>query len=175
MGLLARVLGKDKPPAEALAGLLPDERVTAWGVAAAGEAVVATPRGLWLGSGEERRRLSWDTIHKATWAEDVLIILPGVEVEPGVVEDAKPVRVTLAEPRDLPAEVRARVTRSVAYSTHHTLPHGGVRIVARRVPGVDGLTWVLRFDDGTDRADPDIRQRAAEQLDLARELADVPH
>jgi hypothetical protein len=63
----------------------------------------------------------------------------------------------------------------VAYSTHHTLDGGGVRILARRVPGRDGLTWLLRFDDGTDRADPQIRQRAAELLDAARELADVPH
>jgi hypothetical protein len=175
VGLLTRVFGKDKPPGEALAGLLPDERVTAWGVASAGDVVVATPRGLWLGSGEDRSRLSWDAIHKATWSGDVLTVLPGVEVEPGVVEDGTPVRIPLADPRDLPAEVRTRVTRSVAYSTHHTLDGGGVRILARRVPGRDGLTWLLRFDDGTDRADPQIRQRAAELLDAARELADVPH
>ncbi len=174
MGLLTRVFGKDKPPAEALAGLPPDERVTSWAVAGPGEVLVATPLGLWLGADEERHRISWDAIHKATWADGVMTILPGVEVEPGVVADDEPVRVTLAEPRDLPVEVRTRVTRSVAHSSHHTLPGGGVRIVARRVPGVDGLTWVLRFDDGTDRADPEVRQLAAEFLEAARSVDDVP-
>jgi len=170
MSLLARIFGKEHPPAEALVRMDRDERVTAWARADDGQVVVATPRGLWLGAG----RLSWAEIHKATWREGVLIVLPGTEVEPGVVADGPPITVRLAEPRDLPAEVRARVTRSVAYSTQHTLPGGGVRIIARRVPGVDGLTWVLRFDDGTDRADARVRQSAAELLEAARALGDVP-
>ena len=45
--------------------------------------------------------------------------------------------------------------------------------MARRVPGVDGLSWLLRFDDGTDRADPDVRLRAAELLDEVQAAADV--
>jgi hypothetical protein len=176
MGLLTRVFKQGRPPAEALAGLDRDERVTAWATTPSGDVAVATPRGLWLAEGAAgRRRLAWNDIHKATWGDDVLTIVPGVEVEPGVVVDAPHLRLQLAEPRDLPAEVRSRVTRSVAYSTHHTLPGGGVRIVARRVPGVDGLTWVLRFDEGTDRADPEVRQRAAELLDDARAVGDVPH
>jgi hypothetical protein len=175
MSLLARIFSNERPPAEALAGLDTEERVTAWARVGDDEIAVATPRGLWLGAGAARRRLTWDGIHKATWREGVLVLLPGVEIEPGVVADGPPITVQLPEPRDLPAEVRSRVTRSVAYSTHHTLPGGGVRIIARRVPGVDGLTWVLRFDDGTDRADPEVRHSAAELLEAARALADVPH
>jgi hypothetical protein len=174
MSLLARIFSKDRPPAETLAGLEPGERVTAWGTTTKGAAVVATPRGLWIEGADGRRRLSWAEIHKATWDEGLLTITPGVEVEPGVVADAAPIRIRLAEPRDLPAEVRNRVTRSVASSSRHALPGGGVTIVARRVPGVDGLTWVLRFDEGTDRTDPEVRQRAAALLDEARSVSDVP-
>jgi len=45
--------------------------------------------------------------------------------------------------------VRTRVTRSVAYTAHHPLPVGGVRVVGRRVSGVDGLSWAVRYDAGT--------------------------
>lgn len=251
MGLLARIFGADRPPVEARTNLDPDERITAWGTTALGDAIIATPRGLWLPAGSPpaepaagveppavaepavdarpanaelsvdavptagagptaaaepsagvepavvarpadaepaaeaapvadagpagvepamsdgegyRRRLPWHEIHKATWNDGLLTITPGIEVEPGVVADGPPLRIRLAEPRELPAEVRRRVTRSVASSTRHALPDGGVTIVARRQAGIDGLTWVLRFDEGTDRADPEVRQRAAELI-----------
>ena len=45
----------------------------------------------------------------------------------------------LLEPGDVPDQVRTRVTRSVAYTAHHPLPGGGVRVVGRRVSGADGL------------------------------------
>jgi hypothetical protein len=176
MRLLPKLFRVERPPAEALAALEQDERLTGWGSTTSGEVVLATTRGVWLpASGSEpRRRLSWHTIHKATWDQNVLKIVPGVEVEPGIVVDAPPVIVHLQEPRNLPAEVRTRVTRSVAHSSHHPLPGGGVRVVARRVAGKDGLTWVLRFDDGVDRTDPEVRQAATELLDQARALTDVP-
>lgn len=175
MSLLARVFRRDRPPAEAVAMLEPGERVTAWAIQADGTAIVATQRGLWHGEGGLLRRLPWHDIHKASWDDGVLSIIPGREVEPGVVVDGPAIRIRLEDVRDLPPEVRTRVTRSVAYSSHHALPRGGVRVVARRVSGVDGLTWVLRFDDGTDRTDPEVREAAAEALDAARALGDVPH
>lgn len=107
------------------------------------------------------QRLSWSEIHKAAWADGTLAVTSGVEVEPGVVADGPVRRIRLVDPRDLPAEVRTRVTRSVAYTSHHRLAAGGaVRVVARRVPGRDGLTWQLRFDDGVDRTDPAVRAQA---------------
>ena len=51
--------------------------------------------------------------------------------------------------RDLPDQVRTRVTRSVAYTTHHPMPTGGVRVVGRRVSGQNGLSWAVRYDSGT--------------------------
>ena len=64
--------------------------------------------------------------------------------------------VALTGPDDVPAEVRERVTRSVAYTAHHPLPGGGVRVVARHVPGVDGVVWHVRYDEGTDARDPEV-------------------
>lgn len=170
MGLLSRLFSRDRPPASVLEALELGERVTSWALDTDGEPVVATTRGLWT----DGRRLSWHEINKAAWDAGNLVIIRGVEVEPGVVADDEPLRIRLPEPRDLPPEVRTRVTRSVAYTAHHALPGGGVRIVARRVPGVDGLTWVQRFDEGTDLTDPLVRDTANQMLEQARELTSAP-
>jgi hypothetical protein len=62
----------------------------------------------------------------------------------------------MSRPDDVPADVRSRVTRSVAYTGHFPLPDGGMRVVARRVPGRNGVDWHVRYDDGTDREDPEV-------------------
>jgi hypothetical protein len=152
-----------RPPSDALAPLEPGERVTAWGRTSDDGVLVATPLGLWAGGA----RLGWHEIHKARWDAGILTLVPSVEVEPGVREDAPPQRYVVAEPYGLPQEVRTRVTRSVAYSAHHRLGDGGVRIVARRVPGRDGLTWTVRYDPGTVRGPSDER-RVADLVAAAR-------
>ena len=165
MGLLD-LWRRGRPPAEAVARLERDERVTAWGrTSDDSDVLVATPRGLWLPSGE---RVGWHEIHKARWDTGVLTLIRGVEVAPGIREDAPPLRYVLAEPGNLPDEVRTRVTRSVAYSVHHRLPGGGVRVVGRRVPGRDGLDWAVRYDPGTARG-PESEQTVAELLAAARD------
>jgi hypothetical protein len=69
--------------------------------------------------------------------------------------------------------VRTRVTRSVAYTSHHPLPVGGVRVVGRRVSGVDGLSWAVRYDSGTPvDAEPVIK--VTEDLVTAAQSAGVP-
>ena len=65
-------------------------------------------------------------------------------------------RSDLLEPGDVPHAVRARVTRSVAVTSHHPVPGGAVRVVARRVPGENGLTWTVRYDPGTDPHGPGV-------------------
>jgi hypothetical protein len=169
MGLLDR-FRRARPPADALAVLQPDERVTAWGRTDDGGVLMATPLGLWVRTGEAPERLGWHEVHKARWDARVLTLIPSVEVEPGVRADAPPRRFVLAEPQNLPDEIRTRVTRSVAYSTHHPLPDGGVRIVARRVPGRGGLDWAVRYDDGTVPAAGD-QERVAELLAAAKAAA----
>jgi hypothetical protein len=123
-------------------------------------AVVVTNRGLWLPG---RDRLGWHEIHKATWSGPRLTVVPAVAVSEAdrytVMADDVAVVVALTGPGDVPAEVRDRVTRSVAYTAHHPLPGGGVRVVGRRVPGVNGVVWHVRYDEGTDAGDPDIVAR----------------
>lgn len=155
-------------------------------LARAGEVLVATNRGLWLpvrqepsgvaepaqpepGGVDEQapRRLGWEEIHKAAWSGRDLAVTPAAAVATldgyTVMADQPVLRYVLPEPGDLPHEVHARVTRSVAYSTHHPLAGGGgVRVAARRVPGLDGLRWTARYDGGVDADDPLVRE-ATEQ------------
>jgi len=111
---------------------------------------VVTNRGLWLPG---RERLGWHDIHKAAWSGRELRVVPAEVAEVrdkyAVLVDAPPVSFLLLDPGEVPDQVRIRVTRSVAYTSHHALPQGGVRVVGRRVSGVDGLSWAVRYDSGT--------------------------
>jgi hypothetical protein len=174
-------------PAELHPALERAERVVGWARVGAGGAAVATNLGLFLsgrGPGYERR-LGWHEIHKATWDGRQLTIVPaevverregqqlrsGSQASPYVVTaDAVPLDVALPEPGQLPQVVRTRVTRSVSFTSHHPVPGGGVRVVARRVPAVDGVTWSVRYDEGTDRANPAV-VAATDQLVAAHAAA----
>jgi hypothetical protein len=158
-------------PRELRPGLMPEERVVAWarvpgaGGADAGGAVVATNLGVFLPG--RAARLGWHEIHKAAWTGRELVFIPAEVVEEGagylVTRDGPAVSVAVPEPGDLPERVRARVLRSVSYSAHERLPGGGgVRVVARRVPGVDGLAWAVRYDAGTDPRAPGVAEATAE-------------
>lgn len=137
-----------------------DERVVAWARTRDDQVLVATNWGLWLPEDppldrNRSYRLGWHEIHKATWANRRLTVIAAHEVDQAeeyrVMADLAPVSFLLDDPDRLPAEVHDRVNRSVAYTSHHDLAAGGgVRVVARRVSGVDGLTWVVRYDQGTD-------------------------
>jgi hypothetical protein len=144
---------RPKLPADKRPALDRDERVLAWayvGSDPGGQVVVATTRGLWL---PERPRLGWHEIHKASWSGRELRVTPAeiAEQRDGytVLVDAPIIASLLLEPGEVPDQVRARVTRSVAYTSHHPLPAGGVRVVGRRVSGADGLSWAVRYDSGT--------------------------
>jgi hypothetical protein len=95
-------------------------------------------------------------------------VTEGEEVAPGVVADRPTYAVALETPRNLPPVARARVTRSVAYTAHHPVPGGGVRVTARQVPGRDGLVWRVRYDPGTDAADPRVAEVTGQLLAQAK-------
>ncbi len=166
MGLFRR---RPKLPAGRRPALEPDERILAWAPTDGG-AVVVTNRGLFLP--DTAGRLDWHRIHKATWSGERLAVVPAEVVQEragyAVVADQSPVSYPLAEPGDVPHQIRARVTRSVGFSVHHRLPGGGVRIAARRVSGVDGLTWTVRFDPGVDVSDPQIGEATDALVAAAR-------
>lgn len=139
-------------PAGRRPGLERDERVVAWAAAGTDQAatVVATNLGLHLPG---RPRLGWHEILKAVWDEAALTVVPAVPAEDAgeytVVADGPATRCVLADPGDLPHQVRTRVTASVAVTVHQAVPGGGARVAGRRVPGADGLSWTVRLDPGT--------------------------
>jgi hypothetical protein len=168
-----RLFGKrEKPPPEAVARLDPDERVVSWAPAPGG-AVVATPLGLWLPGLPDR--LPWHLIDKVIWRSNTLTLIPAVDSGGGVLVEQPPRSVRLEEPRDIPQNVRARIEKAIAFTRHHPLPGAegaglrrGVRVVGRRVPGQDGVSWQLVFDPGVDRDDPAVRAAASAFVDQAR-------
>ncbi|MEO7261189.1 MAG: hypothetical protein ABI047_08045 [Jatrophihabitantaceae bacterium] len=175
MALFAR---RPRPPAGLRSLLAPDERLLAMAEDGPA-AVAATQFGLWLPVAQEAgpaepadgsaavgsvgtgsaeltggpaagwRRVGWDQVVKATWAEDGLQVIEGVLDESGVVTDLPTLTLRLAEPRNLPAVVKTRVEASIARWEQVRVPGGTGRIVARRRPGTDGLLWTARLDSGT--------------------------
>ena len=173
---MVRLFRRWRLPADRRPALEPEERVLDWARVDGTDAViVATNRGLWLPGRDHR--LGWHEIHKAVWSGTELAITPAAVVEERdryqVVVDQPVESFRLPDPGDVPHHVRARVTASVAYSLHHRLDPGGVRVVGRRVSGVDGLRWMVRYDPGTDLASPQVRQRT-DELVLQAQLAANP-
>ncbi|OKI65047.1 hypothetical protein [Micromonospora sp. CB01531] len=175
MGLFNR---KPKLPPAARPPLAAEERVLAWAAAGNGEGdgvLVASNLGLWLpGRGH---RIGWHDILKAVWSgrELTVTLAERVAERDGylVVADCPAETYLLLDPGDLPHQVRARVTRSVAYTSHHPVPGGAGRIAARRVPGVDGLTWTVRYDPGTP-ADDEAVAVETDRLVAAARSATAP-
>ena len=156
-----------------------EERYVAWAVVGNPEAddpgagVVVTNRGLWLPGRDAR--LGWHEIHKVIWDGQRLAIVAAREVADlgyHVMVDEPQVEYLLPEPDRVPEQVRTRVDRSIASTTVHELSGGGqVRIVARRVSGVNGLRWTVRYSDGPD-ADRDEVAAATAAL-VAEAMASI--
>ncbi|SCL22432.1 hypothetical protein [Micromonospora inyonensis] len=174
MGLFNR---RPKLPVRHRPELAADERVLAWaGVGDGGEAAaVATNLGLWLPG--RTARLGWHDILKAVWSGRELTVTPAEPVAERdgylVIADAPTETFLLLDPGELPHQVRARVTKSVAYTEHQPVPGGAGRIAARRVPGVDGLTWTVRYDPGTPADDPEVVAET-DRLVAAARVATAP-
>ncbi|GLW97831.1 hypothetical protein [Microtetraspora sp. NBRC 16547] len=127
------------------------------GAGEGGGYAVATTLALHLPGGH---RLPWHLMDKATWDET------GVTV---AMTDGETHRVPLPEPGLLPETIRERVTSSIVASRHVPLDaRGGVRLVARRVPGTDEPRWEFVFDPGLDPGDPGLRALAEQALEEVR-------
>jgi hypothetical protein len=157
-----------------------DERVVAWAGATGDNVVVATNHGLWLPGADER--LGWHEIHKATWSGRQLAVVAARELPGGedyaVMADLPALIITLLDPDRVPEQVRVRVNKSIAHTSHHPLDEltgvrGGVRIVGRRVPGVNGLRWTVRYDEGVDPAAPGVAEHTRELVDWAKSGVDT--
>ncbi|MEU8242109.1 hypothetical protein AB0C07_27980 [Actinoplanes missouriensis] len=165
-------------PAEARPPLDPAERVVAWCPVSPAESgvLVATNHGIWLPGSAQR--LGWHEIHKVAWSGRELRIIPAVveSVREGytVLADGPAVTFLLLEPGEVPDQVRTRVTRSVAYTTHHPLPEGAVRVVGRRISGRNGLSWAVRYDLGTPVEHDEVITATDELVGAARETVAPP-
>lgn len=143
--------------------LEPGERRVGWALTDRGEPVVVSDRGLHA-PGEPR--LDWPDVERAVWKRPLLTVL-GMHERQGA---GRTISLTLADEGDLPDVVRARVSASVAWSSHAGLhPAGGVRVVGRRRPGRDDLEWQLSYDPDTDLSDPGVRLQAEQLLAHARQ------
>ncbi|MGK5684923.1 hypothetical protein [Actinoplanes sp. URMC 104] len=165
-------------PAALKPQLGPDERIVAWSPVADDQAVVATTHGLWLPGAAAA--LGWHEIHKAAWSGRELRITPAEVAEERdgytVLVDGPIATVLLLSPGELPDQVRTRVTKSVAYTTHHVMPSGagGVRVVGRRVTGQNGLSWAVRYDSGTPVSLPAVIELTDELVAAARNTMAAP-
>ena len=116
--------------------------------------------------------MGWQEIHKAAWSGRELRITPAEVAEERdgylVLVDGPVVGFLLLEPGELPDQVRTRVTKSVAYTSHHQLNAGGVRVVGRRVPGKNGLSWAVRYDSGTPVKLPAVVELTGELVSAAQ-------
>lgn len=155
---------RERPPAELVASLGPDERVLSWADTDAGTVIAATPSGLWWPGPDRPRRIPWQHIDKVVWREGRLIVVEADVVDELLLVDRPAISAVLTQPRDLPPTVRKRVEFNVARSELVRVPGGAVRFVARRQPGRDGLVWWARLEPGTrdtDQLRAAVRARVA--------------
>ncbi len=172
-------MGGVRAPSDVAVPLEPEERVTGWARTGDGAVVATTSRGLFVATPASLRqhsplRLPWQQIVKATWSDGTLTVVPSQEIEEAagarsaVITDAPPYRWRLPHPGNVPAEIRTRVTRSIAYSQRHALINTQIWIVARRVAGRDGLEWMLRLGPDTNWEDPAVQEAAFASLARVR-------
>ena len=158
---------RERPPAELVGRLSRDERVLSWADTSDGEAVLATPRGVWWPSPDGPRRIPWQHIDKAVWRDNLLTLIEAEVVDDLLLVDKAPVSVTLTKPRDLPSTIRKRVEANILRSELLAIAGGAVRFVARRQAGRDGVTWWARIEPGTDDSET-VRAAVRARLAILR-------
>jgi hypothetical protein len=162
---------RERLPAE-LAGRLDKlldraDRVVSWADGPAGAThVVASIRGLWWPEPDGPRLIGWQSITKAVWRDDVLTVTEADVLDDLLLIDRAPVQLALSVPRGLPPTVRKRVEANIAHTEQVAIGSGLARLVARRVPGADGLRWWARLEGVPDTAE--VRQAVRARLDLLR-------
>jgi hypothetical protein len=157
-----------RPPAELAALLDRDDRVVAWADTDEGSVVLASRFGLWWPFSSGPRRIGWQRVDKATWVDGVLRVTEADLVDDLLLVDREPVQAQLLVPRDLPPTVRKRVEATVVSSELVSGAGVAMRVVGRRVPGRDGVSWWARLEPGTPDT-PETRLVVHDVLDARRE------
>jgi hypothetical protein len=161
------VRGRDPAPAEIVRLLAKDDRVVSWAPVVGGDAVLASRFGLWWPTSEGPRRIDWQLIDKAIWQGNTVTVVEAELIDDLLLVDCVPVSAQLEQPRDLPPTIRQRVQSGVVSS--ELVSGGGVsmRVVGRRVPGRDGVSWWARLEPGIPDT-PEVRAVVHDVLDARR-------
>jgi hypothetical protein len=168
MRIMPKLTGRLPGAVIAMLGILPGERVVAWGSGPGADPtqtlfVAATDKALYLQATGDR--LPWDRISKATWDEPQLEVV----VDGGPGQPPRLVRVRVEDSRDLPAAVHDRVTASVLVSERVDLGNGAGALMVARRGDTDEVRWTVLFDSGLDASDPALREAADAALARLRE------
>jgi len=137
-----------RAPAAARRRLDGSEHIVAWAIPDSGSAdaaLVVTNLGIWWPVGDDARRIGWERVDKAVWSDDTLTVTEADVVDDLLLVERTPVSVRLPSPGSVPSAVRKRVESTVARRHEAVIDGRMVRIVARRVPGHDGLRWWARL------------------------------
>lgn len=154
-------------PAEVLAGLgmSARERVLASASLARGSGHVAlTITHIHVAfSGQAAIAVDWDAVLHASWQDPLLVVI----FDCGTGQQR--LSLDLAVPGDVPTVVRERVTSTVIFECHRTLPRDvGVRFIARRGAGRADVQWAIVFDDGARSVDDELQAQARAVLQGVR-------
>lgn len=158
---------RERPPAEVVALLTPTDRIVSWAPTTDGPALVASRLGLWWPTVDGPRRIGWELIDKATWQGNSVTVVEADLMDDLLLVDRAPVSVELAEARDLPPIIRQRVQSGVVSSELVASAEVAMRVVGRRVPGRDGVSWWARLEPGTSDT-PEVREIVHDVLDARR-------
>lgn len=143
----------------------PGERLLAWAETEDGVVVGGTRDAIYL---PDAGRVPWERVQAADWDRDTSVLRVS---EVGTWGEQRPEHdFRLTEPTRLLELVRERVTASVVHLVKVPISGGrGIRVVARRAPGVRGtIEWIYEFDEGIDPADPEVRTIAEQALAQAQ-------
>jgi hypothetical protein len=162
-----KLFSRDQPPAAVRALLDRDDRVVSWAPTVDGGVLMASRFGLWWPFPDGQRRINWELIDKATWHDATVTVVEADLVDDLLLIDRDPVSVELSAARDLPPTIRQRVQSGVVSSELVTGGGVSMRVVGRRVPGRDGVSWWARLEPGI--ADtPEVRAIIDEVLGARR-------
>ncbi len=157
-------------PRDALAAVVPGEKVLAAAQTSDGTWLLATRERLYaVDDGAELLRLRWEEVQRADWDRDSTTLR--VEAVRDYGEQVATSTYQVPEPGRLVPLVRERVDASIVLQRRvPVVGKRGFTVVARRSPsGGDELTWSFEFDAGIDPEDAVVAAATDVALGEAKE------
>jgi hypothetical protein len=148
--------------------LQPGERVLASAEDDTGRWYVGTALALLVPEHDGWRRLSWESIERATWDRDSERLVVVETAEFGRPEPTS--RAALSSPERLLELIRERITASIVITMFEPVAgKRGVTVSGRRSPhSDDDIVWSVLVDPGLDADSEEVRAAAQRGLAAAR-------